>query len=34
MLIKESREEAINEPIRSIPVADSDDVPIRTISFT
>ncbi|XP_071842731.1 cilia- and flagella-associated protein 44-like isoform X2 [Apostichopus japonicus] len=34
MMIKASQEEAINEPIRSVAVVDSDDVPIRTISFT
>ncbi len=33
IMIKEGREEAIGEPIRAVPVDDSDDIPIRTISF-
>ncbi|XP_022090775.1 cilia- and flagella-associated protein 44-like isoform X2 [Acanthaster planci] len=33
-MIRQGREEAINEAIRTVPVNDSDDVPIRTMQFT
>ncbi|XP_038057956.1 cilia- and flagella-associated protein 44-like isoform X2 [Patiria miniata] len=33
-MIKQGREEAINEAVRTFPVVDSDDVPIRTMQFT
>ena len=33
IMIKEGREDAIGEPIRAVPVVDSDDIPIRTMHF-